>query len=91
MTELNKMLAGKIYDPNDDELATMRTYAHKMCNRYNKTDEDDPARNEILKCCLTIPTAFIYRDPFTSTTESLQLSAKTVTPTLTLPSWIARP
>lgn len=48
MTELEKMTAGKIYDPNDDELMTMRTYAHKMCNRYNRLDEDDEQRKEIL-------------------------------------------
>ncbi len=49
MTEQEKMIAGKIYDPGDDELATMRTYAHKMCNRYNKLDEDDEQRKELLE------------------------------------------
>ena len=48
MTEQEKMIAGKIYDPNESELQTMRTYAHKMCNRYNKLDEDDEQRKEIL-------------------------------------------
>lgn len=48
MTEQEKMIAGKIYDPNDDELLTMRAYAHKTCNRYNKLDEDDDKRQEIL-------------------------------------------
>ena len=52
MTEQEKMIAGKIYDPNDEELATMRTYAHKMCSRYNKLDEDDPQRKEILDMLL---------------------------------------
>ena len=49
MTELEKTLAGKIYDPNDEELLTMRTYAHKMCNQYNKLDEDDPKRKDVLE------------------------------------------
>lgn len=48
MTEMEKSLSGKIYDPNDDELKTMRAYAHKMCNRYNKLDEDDSKRKELL-------------------------------------------
>lgn len=48
MTEQEKMLSSKIYDPNDEELLTMRRYAHKMCNRYNALDEDDEKRKEIL-------------------------------------------
>ena len=43
------MLAGMIYDPSDSELQTLRTTAHKLCNAYNKLDEDDPAREEILR------------------------------------------
>lgn len=48
MTEREKMLAGMIYDPSDNELQTMRTAAHKLCNAFNKLDEDDEARGEIL-------------------------------------------
>lgn len=48
MTEQEKMISGMIYDASDDELATMRKYAHKMCSRYNKLDEDDEKRTEIL-------------------------------------------
>lgn len=48
MTEQEKMLNGMIYDPNDKELATMRKYAHKLCSRYNRLDEDDEKRAEIL-------------------------------------------
>lgn len=48
MTEQEKMISGMIYDASDDELATMRKYAHKMCIRYNKLDEDDEKRAEIL-------------------------------------------
>ena len=48
MTEKEKMIAGMIYDPSDNELQTMRTTAHKLCNAYNKIDEDDPLRSEIL-------------------------------------------
>lgn len=48
MTEKEKMLAGMIYDPSDEELQTLRTAAHKLCNAYNKLDEDDEKRQEIL-------------------------------------------
>ena len=52
MTEQEKMLKGMIYDPNDGELATMRKYAHKLCSRYNRLDEDDEKRKEILEMLL---------------------------------------
>ena len=42
------MLAGMIYDPSDKELQALRTAAHKLCNAYNKLDEDDEKRKEIL-------------------------------------------
>lgn len=48
MTEKEKMLAGMIYDPADEQLAKRRTYAHKLCNAYNVLDEDDPERGDIL-------------------------------------------
>ncbi|MCM1195205.1 MAG: sugar O-acetyltransferase [Corallococcus sp.] len=49
MTEQEKMLKGMIYDSNDEELATMRAYAHRLCNRYNRTDENDKEREDILE------------------------------------------
>ncbi|MBQ9608990.1 MAG: sugar O-acetyltransferase [Lachnospiraceae bacterium] len=49
MTEKEKMLAGKLYDPSDDELATLRTRAHNLSQDYNKTYEtEDDRRKEIL-------------------------------------------
>lgn len=41
MTEKEKMLAGKIYDPNDEELLTLRRRAHDLCKKYNDTFEGD--------------------------------------------------
>lgn len=41
MTEKEKMLAGKIYDPSDETLALMRMNAHKLSQRYNNTFEDE--------------------------------------------------
>lgn len=41
MTEKEKMLAGKIYDPTVQELLTLRQRAHKLCKLYNDTFEED--------------------------------------------------
>ncbi len=49
MTEKEKMLVGKIYDPSDKELISLRTKAHKLCLEYNQLLENDKRRREILK------------------------------------------
>lgn len=50
MTEQEKMLAGKIYDPTDKELSALSSKAHRLCMLYNNTFEEDSAkRTEILK------------------------------------------
>ena len=49
MSEKEKMLAGKIYDPSDEGLALRRSETHKLCKRYNDTTEDEAEkRTEIL-------------------------------------------
>lgn len=48
MTEKEKMLSGKIYDPSDSELAAMRVKAHKLSQQYNNLYEDDAARGTII-------------------------------------------
>lgn len=49
MTEKEKMLAGKVYDTADKELATMRTRAHELSKDYNDTYESEAEkRKEIL-------------------------------------------
>lgn len=48
MTEKEKMLAGKIYDSSDKELAEFRTKAHKLSQQYSSLYEDDERRNAIL-------------------------------------------
>lgn len=49
MTEKEKMLSGKIYDPFDSELAALSRRAHILCKQYNDTYEDEvQKRNEIL-------------------------------------------
>lgn len=50
MTEKEKMLAGKIYNPSDKELASLRLQAHKLSKMYNDTFEDEEEKREqILK------------------------------------------
>ena len=41
MTEKEKMLAGELYDPSDEELDRLRIKARKLARRYNMTDEDE--------------------------------------------------
>ena len=48
-TEKEKMLAGKIYDPSDGELAHLREKAHTLCTSYNALPETDKRRSEIIK------------------------------------------
>ena len=50
MTEREKMLAGKPYDPSDNELATRRRLAHDLSTKYNMLlESDEKAREEIVK------------------------------------------
>ena len=39
MTEKEKMLAGELYDPSDEELSRLRTRARKLARKYNLTDD----------------------------------------------------
>lgn len=48
MSEKEKMLAGKIYDPTDEELTILRTKAHRLSQHYNTLFEDDNLRNTII-------------------------------------------
>lgn len=53
MTQLELMLAGKLYDPSDEELSALRLKAHKLSRRYNETDEDQLAEREAILAELT--------------------------------------
>ncbi len=49
MTEKERMLAGKIYDPNDSELLSLRRNAHRLSKLYNDTlEEEEERRKEIM-------------------------------------------
>ena len=49
MTEKERMLKGKIYDPSDEELTTIRLKAHRLCKEYNGLLETDERRDDIIK------------------------------------------
>lgn len=49
MTEKERMLAGQIYDPNDEELRGLRTKCHDLCREYNLLSENNNKRDDILK------------------------------------------
>lgn len=49
MTEKEKMISGRIYDPSDEELARLRKAAHRLSQDFNKTyDDDKQTREKIL-------------------------------------------
>ena len=50
MTEEEKMLAGKLYDPSDPKLDTRRLLAHRLSMEYNNTLETDAEKR---RCNLT--------------------------------------
>lgn len=53
MTEREKMLAGELYDPSDEELTSLRIKARRLARRYNQTDEDEPEKQlELLRALL---------------------------------------
>lgn len=49
MTEKEKMISGKIYDPTDETLAELRLKAHQLSSRYNLLTEDNDERKTVLK------------------------------------------
>lgn len=85
MTEQEKMLAGKIYDPTDPLLAAQQHQAHRLSKRYNDTfDEDTEERAKIVAELLPNADKGIFKGQFSSITAFIQRLAPTsmVTPTL---------
>lgn len=48
MTEREKMLKGKIYDPFTESLPEERTKAHRLCQLYNDTLETDAEKRKVI-------------------------------------------
>lgn len=46
MTEKEKMISGKLYDPSDKELEALRIQAHRLSKDYNDTYEDEEEKRE---------------------------------------------
>lgn len=63
MDEFDKMINGKIYDPNDKKILKLRQKAHKICLEYNKLDECDSSRNELIKELLGQKTNAFFQGP----------------------------
>lgn len=49
MTELEKMISGKIYDCKSDEIGILSAKAHRLCNEYNTLNDDNPRRKQIIE------------------------------------------
>lgn len=91
VTEQEKMLAGKIYDPADENLATARARAHRLCKLYNDTfDTDENERKNILDELLPARgEGHTYRDPFILTMGFIPASGKVSMSILILPYWMS--
>ena len=48
MTEKEKMLAGQLYDPADEELIALREKAHALSKQYNDTLETQEEEREAI-------------------------------------------
>ena len=48
MTEREKMLAGKLYDPTDKELAALRIKVRRLCEKYNVSSCEEPELRDAL-------------------------------------------
>jgi maltose O-acetyltransferase len=63
MTEKEKMISGKIYDPSDKELTQLRQNAHRLCTEYNVLPETDEKRGEVLKSLGINGSSFYLQGP----------------------------
>ncbi|PNB46534.1 acetyltransferase, partial [Pseudomonas sp. GW456-E7] len=48
MTEKEKMAAGELYNPEDQQLLLERKHARQLIRQYNETPEDDAVRTGLL-------------------------------------------
>ena len=46
MTEREKMLSGRLYDPSDQELAGLRQRAFRLVEQFNRLQKEDAAQSE---------------------------------------------
>ena len=60
MSELDRMLEGKLYYSGDEEIQKIARNAHRLCQEYNSLLDTDPKRKEILKELLPNASMKIY-------------------------------
>ena len=48
MTEHEKMLSGKVYNPYVEGMIEERARAHRLCRDYNYTTEDDAEKRKVI-------------------------------------------
>lgn len=64
MTEREKMIAGKLYNPTDKELVALRRKVRQACVEYNRTDEDEEQkRYDLLHSVLKSHKSDFYFEP----------------------------
>lgn len=63
MTEKEKMISGKTYDPSDKELVELRIKAHRLSKEYNELLETDEGRFAIIKELGIIGDSFYLQGP----------------------------
>lgn len=64
MTEREKMIAGKLYNPTDPELMALRKKVRQVCKDYNNSNEDDDKlRYDLLDSVLKSHKKDFYFEP----------------------------
>ncbi|MDE6614895.1 MAG: sugar O-acetyltransferase [Clostridia bacterium] len=64
MTEREKMIAGKLYNPTDSELVELRRKVRQACVEYNRSDEDEEQkRYDLLHSVLKSHKKDFYFEP----------------------------
>ena len=49
MTQRERQLSGKLFDAHCQELTAIKHRTHNLCQDYNRTREDDPVRQELIR------------------------------------------
>jgi hypothetical protein len=86
MTEEEKMLAGKLYDPSDPKLETRRLLAHRLSMEYNNTLPKN-AKPFWHSCCPIAERTHFCKVRCNLTMAAIPASANAATQTSTWSFW----